>query len=64
VSPALGILVGVSFALYLHAIYLGPVWQVYLFKPLTTTLILAGAVLAARRQPRGRASARPRGTAG
>ena len=52
-SPALGILVGLSFALYLRAIYLGPVWQVYLFKPLTTILILAGAVLTARRQPSG-----------
>jgi uncharacterized membrane protein YhhN len=58
VSPALGILVGVSLVLYLRAIYLGPEWQVYLFKPLTTTLILAGAVLAARRQPRGSAAAR------
>ena len=57
-SPALGILVGVSLALYLRAIHLGPVWQVYLFKPLPTTLILAGAVLAARRQPRGTAAAR------
>jgi uncharacterized membrane protein YhhN len=58
VSPALGILVGVSLVLYLRAIYLGPVWQVYLFKPLTTTLILAGAVLAAQRQARGSAAAR------
>jgi uncharacterized membrane protein YhhN len=54
VSLALGILVGLSFALYLHAIYLGPVWQVYLFKPLTTILILAGAVVTARRQRSGK----------
>ena len=57
-SPALGILVGVSFALYLRAIYLGPEWQVYLFKPLTTILILSGAVLTARRQPKGSERAR------
>lgn len=57
-SPALGILVGVSFAMYLRAIYLGPEWQVYLFKPLTTILILSGAVLIARRQPKGSEGAR------
>lgn len=35
----------VSLALHLRAEYLGPAWQVYLFKPLTTSLIVVMAVL-------------------
>lgn len=34
----------VSAALHLRAVYHGPQWQVYLFKPLTTTILLALAV--------------------
>jgi uncharacterized membrane protein YhhN len=47
-SAALGILVGVSLALYLRAIYLGPAWEVYVFKPLTTCFIIVRAGLATR----------------
>ena len=36
--------VAVSAALHLRAVYRGPQWQVYLFKPLTTTILLALAV--------------------
>ena len=34
-----------SLALHLRAEYFGPAWQVYLFKPLTTSLIIAMALL-------------------
>jgi uncharacterized membrane protein YhhN len=54
---ALGVLVAASLAFYLRAIYLGPAWQEYLFKPLTTTLILVGAVVATRRHPGDTAAA-------
>jgi uncharacterized membrane protein YhhN len=36
-----------SAALHIRAEYHGPRWQIYLFKPLTTTLLLAGAALTA-----------------
>ena len=36
-----------SLALHLRAVYAGPEWQVYLFKPITTTLIIVLAVLSA-----------------
>ena len=42
----LSLLALVSAALYMKAIYRGPKFQVYLFKPLTTALILAIALLA------------------
>jgi uncharacterized membrane protein YhhN len=35
----------VSLALHLRAEYFGPAWQVFVFKPLTTSLIIAMAVL-------------------
>jgi len=38
------LLVAVSFALVVRAEYRGPRWQVYLFKPLTTVLLLALAL--------------------
>jgi uncharacterized membrane protein YhhN len=37
--------VAMSLALHLRAEYLGPTWQVYVFKPLTTTLVIVLAVL-------------------
>jgi uncharacterized membrane protein YhhN len=37
----------VSAALHVRAEYLGPRWQVYLFKPLTTSLLVLAAVLQA-----------------
>lgn len=48
ISPAplfLTMLAGASLAGHLHAEYRGPRWQIYLFKPLTTGLILAVALL-------------------
>jgi len=39
----------VSLALHLRAVYAGPEWQVYLFKPTTTLLVLAIALLPAER---------------
>lgn len=41
----LGLLVVVSLALHLGAEYYGPAWQAYVFKPLTTGLVLAGAAI-------------------
>jgi uncharacterized membrane protein YhhN len=35
-----------SLALHLRAVYAGPSWQVFVFKPLTTTLVLLLALLA------------------
>lgn len=44
--PLLSILVLVSALLHLRAEYRGPRWQVYVFKPLTTALIVAVALAA------------------
>lgn len=43
----------VSLALHLRAAYFGPAWQVYLFKPLTTSLLLVMALGLARAAARG-----------
>jgi uncharacterized membrane protein YhhN len=37
-----------SLVMHLRAVYAGPAWQVYLFKPLTTSLILSLAVIGSR----------------
>lgn len=47
VLPLLTALAGVSLAAHLRAEHRGPRWQIYLFKPLTTGLLLAVAMLAA-----------------
>lgn len=42
----LSIVVALSAVLHLRAEYMGPPWQIYLFKPLTTALIILIALLA------------------
>jgi uncharacterized membrane protein YhhN len=49
-----------SLALHLRAAYAGPAWQVYLFKPLTTTLLIAMALGFARRARRRAGGGWPR----
>ena len=45
----LGSLVVLSLALHLCAVYFGPAWQMYLLKPLTTTLVIPLAAATALR---------------